>query len=161
LAPRELGYKRHARRLDALFDPQGLVGFQIEPRGAVDGLARLARRQDRQRAVPLGRKHHHGVDVFAARQGVITVDRLRVKRHRGLFGPVIHLVADRADLEPVGQRPQRRGIAHLPEFSQTDQTDAKSHRTKSFFEQRCRLNLLSPETALGDFSNFPKNPQGT
>ena len=96
----------------------GLVGVELQADGAVDGLARLAGRQDRQRPEPLGRKHHDGVDVFPLDQNVVAVDRLGMELGGRLLGPMPHRVADRPDLEPVGQCPQRGGVPQLPNISQ-------------------------------------------
>ena len=63
-------------------DLPGLLGVEVERRGAVDGLAGIAGRQDRQGAEPLARQHQHGVDVFALGQRAKAVDRRR-RRNRG------------------------------------------------------------------------------
>ena len=101
--------------------------LQVHAGGAVDRLARVAGRQDRQRPIPLQREDQHRVEVFAMGQHVITVHGGGVELGGRLLGPMGHLVADRPNLEPIGQHAQGRGVALLPHFSQADDADAEFH----------------------------------
>ena len=127
MAPGKLGHEGDARLLHPAFDRLGLAGVEFQADGAIDGLARLARRQDRQFPEPLGRKHQHGVDVFPLDEHVVAIDRVGMELGGRLLGPMPHRVADRPDLEPVGQRPQRRGVPRLPDIAQSDQASTEPH----------------------------------
>ena len=127
VAPGQLGHEGDARLLHPAFDRLGLVGVEFQADGAIDGLARLARRQDRQFPEPLGGKHEHGVDVFPLDEHVVAVDRVGMEVGGRLLGPMPDRVADRPDLEPVGQRPQRRGVPRLPEIAQSNQANTEPH----------------------------------
>ena len=127
LTPGELGHEGDARLFHAAFDRLGLVGVEVQGDGAIDGLAGLAGGQDGHGPEPLGGKHEHRVDVFPLDQDVVAVDGLGMEVGRRLFGPMAHGVADRPDLETIGQRPQGGGVPHLPKVAKADQADTKSH----------------------------------
>ena len=93
---------------------------------AVDGLARVAGGQDRQRAVPLFGQHQDRVDVFAAARAR-KPSTCGAEFAGGLFRPMGHLVADRPHLEPVSQSSQGRPMPGFPSLSQPNQSDAKLH----------------------------------
>ncbi len=117
MTARKFGDKRHARPLDPLFDRLGLLRQKIERGGAVNRLAGIAGGQNRQRAEPLARQHHHGVDVLALGQGPISVDGRGAKIVGRDFGPQGHRLANRSHLEPIAQGPQCRTMAILPDVS--------------------------------------------
>ena len=141
--PGKLGHKSDARLLDAALDGLRLLGVHFQADRAINCLPRLAGRQDRKRSEPLGRKHHDGVDVFALDQRVVAVHRFGLKLGCRQLGAMLHLIADRPDLEPVGQRPQCRGVPRLPSIPQADKTHAKSHGTPSIAVSN--LNRILPD----------------
>ena len=109
---------------------------QVHAGGAVDGLAGVAGRQDRQGPIPLRGEDQHGVHVFALGQGAEAVDGRGAELGGRLLGPMRHLVADRPHLEPIGQHPQGRGVPLMPDLAQADNTDAKLHCRLSGYEER-------------------------
>ena len=60
------------------------------------------------------------VDVFATSQGPIAGHRGGVELGRRLFGPMLYLLANGADYETIGQRPQCRCMTLLPPIPQTN-----------------------------------------
>ena len=89
----------------------------------------VARRENRQRPEPVRREDHHGLDVLALDQGLKAGDRGGVEFVDDRACPKPHRLADRANLESVGQRAQRRSVPLLPGITQADQSDAYSHPT--------------------------------
>ena len=49
-----------------------------------------------------------------------------------LLGPVTDLIADCADLEPIRQCPQRRGVPHVPNIPEANQANTEPHGEESF-----------------------------
>lgn len=131
LTPGELGHEGDARLFHAAFDGLGLVGVEFQGDGAIDGFAGLAGGENGHRPEPLGGKHKHHVDIFPLDQDVVAVHCLGVEVGRRLFRPMAHGVTDRPDLEAIGQRPQGRGVPHLPNVPQADQANTKSHGEQS------------------------------
>ena len=73
------------------------------------------------------RQQQDGVEVLSGHQGAETVDGRGAELGGGQLGPAAHLVADRADLEPIAQARRAGRCLVLPGGSQSDQTDAESH----------------------------------
>ena len=102
-SPRELRHERHAGRFHPLPHVVGLFRFEIEGRGAVDRLARLARRVNRQRPVPLGREQEHGLHVVALAESAEAAHFVGLKITGGLLSQMAHFGAHGPNLEAIGE----------------------------------------------------------
>jgi len=123
----EFGHEGDARILHAL--PQGrcLGSLHRQGHGRIDGLAVVAGGQDRRRAIPLLAQVEDGVDVRAGHEGPEAVHRRGPHLVGRPTSPVGHLLADSADLEPVGQGPQGRQVPVFPLLAEADDPDAELH----------------------------------
>ena len=120
ITPREFGHEGDSRLFDPVFDPCRVVHAEIHAAGTIDRLARLARSQDRQGAIPLRGQNKNDVHVFASGEHAETVDRRGAELGRHLVGSMRHLIANGPQLEPIGEHPQGRSMAMMPEITQPD-----------------------------------------
>ncbi len=123
----KFGHESDSSLFHPMADRFSLVDVKVQSDRAVDGLARLTGRQDRQRAEPLGGEHQHGVDVFALHQHVVAIDGLGVKFGCRLLGPMPHRIAHRTDFKAIGQRTQGGSMSHLPDVAKADQAKSDFH----------------------------------
>ena len=77
----------------------------------------------------MGRQDQHRVDVLSLSEHAIAIDHFGMEPGGRLLGPVANLIADRPDLKPVCQRPQRRSVPYVPGIPKTNQANAQLHRT--------------------------------
>ena len=92
--------------------------LEIHAAGAIDRLAGLAGRQDRQGAIPLRGQNKNDVHIFALGEHAETIDRRGAKLDRHLVGSMRHLIANGPQFKPIGKHPQGRSMAMMPEITQ-------------------------------------------
>ena len=91
----------------------------------------VAGREDRCGPEPLVGQVKDRVDVIAGGQSPEAVDRGCPEFGGCTLGPVRHLLADPADLEPVGQCANGGKVSRLPLVAQADDADAEFHEIVS------------------------------
>jgi len=127
MALRQFGYKGHARIFEPLLDGTGDLGRKIQRGSAVNGLARVASSQNRQRPKPLARKDQDGVDVLPLCERRETVDGDGAKVAGNDRRTMGHRFADRPNLKSIAQCSQRGPMAIFPGVSDSNQADPKLH----------------------------------
>ena len=129
MTPREFGHEGNSRLFDPVLDPGRVFHAQVHAAGAIDRLARLAGSQDGQGTIPLGGRDKDDVHVFAPGKHAEAIDRRGAELDRHLMRSMRHLIANRSQLEPIGEHPQGWSMAMMPEITQPNQTHAKFHKS--------------------------------
>ena len=101
-------------------DPCRVFHAEIHAAGAIDRLARLAGSQDRQGAIPLRGQNKNDVHIFASGEHAEAIDRRGAKLDRHLMCSMRHLIANGPQFKPIGEHPQGRSMALMPEITQPD-----------------------------------------